>query len=66
MLDVDSLRYAEEVEQYEVDSVPHFLFLDAKGQSQGEIVGRFPEQAFRDNLQALADRAPQLPYAHMR
>jgi hypothetical protein len=41
------------------------VFLDNKGKSEGQVVGRFPKQALRANVQALSVGETKLPYAKL-
>ena len=48
--------------EYDVDGIPHFVFLDAAGRKQGQVVGRLPKEVLRSNADALVAGAA-LPYA---
>ena len=48
--------------EYDVDGIPHFVFLDAAGRKQGQVVGRLPKEVLRSNADALVSGAA-LPYA---
>ena len=48
--------------EYDVDGIPHFVFLDAQGRKQGQVVGRLPKEVLRSNADALVAGAA-LPYA---
>ena len=48
--------------EYDVDGIPHFVFLDGSGVKRGEVIGKFPKAVLADNAEALASGAP-LPYA---
>ena len=43
--------------------VPHIVFLDEAGRSEGQVVGKFPKQALEANVQALSVGAKTLPFA---
>lgn len=47
---------------YDVDGIPHFVFLDSQGRKQGDVVGRLPKDVLQRNTDALVAAAP-LPYA---
>lgn len=46
---------------YDVDGIPHFVFLDAQGRRQGDVVGRLPKDVLQRNVDALVKGAA-LPY----
>jgi hypothetical protein len=48
--------------KYRVDGIPHFLFLDQKGEHVAESVGDTPIQIMSSNLTALI-MGSTLPYA---
>ena len=48
--------------EFDVDGIPHFVFLDAQGVKQGEVIGKFPSSLLSANASALAAAQP-LPYA---
>jgi hypothetical protein len=48
--------------EYDVDGIPHFIFLDGAGRKQGQVVGRLPKEVLRSNADALVSGAA-LPYA---
>ena len=53
------------MDQYGVDGIPHIVFLDKRGKSEGRVVGRFPKQALRANVQALSVGEAKLPFAKL-
>lgn len=48
--------------EYDVDGIPHFIFLDGTGRKQGQVIGRLPKEVLRSNADALV-RGTALPYA---
>ena len=53
------------MDQYGVDGIPHLVFLDKKGNSEGQVVGKFPKQALEANVAALSDGSAALPFAKL-
>jgi thiol-disulfide isomerase/thioredoxin len=62
MLNVDNTKWLPEVLRYRVDGIPHFVFLDSKGEAIAQTLGEQPLGIIEANLNALVDGAP-LPFA---
>ena len=58
MLNVDNTKWLPELTQYRVNGIPHFEFLDGRGQSLGTAIGEQPKSILASNLTALRDEQP--------
>lgn len=62
MLNVDNSKWLPEILKYEVDGIPHFVFLDGTGSAIAQSIGEQPRSVLDANLLALA-QGNDLPYA---
>ena len=44
MLNVDNPAWTGEKREYRVSGIPHFVFLDDRGQARGAAIGKLPKQ----------------------
>lgn len=65
MLNVDNTKWEQELDEFGVEGIPHFAFLDKDGNEEGNVVGRLPKQYFLENVAALADGEPTIPHARI-
>lgn len=62
MLNVDNTKWLPEMLKYRVDGIPHFVFLNSKGEAIAQTIGEQPRTVMATNLEALVAGLP-LPYA---
>ncbi|KAF3438863.1 hypothetical protein FNV43_RR17138 [Rhamnella rubrinervis] len=65
MLNVDNTRWEQELDEFGVEGIPHFAFLDRKGNEEGNVVGRLPRQYLLENVDALARGEVSIPHARI-
>ncbi|KAG0483812.1 hypothetical protein HPP92_011896 [Vanilla planifolia] len=65
MLNVDNTKWEQELDEFGVEGIPHFSFLDRNGNEEGNMVGRLPKQYLLENLEALANGASSVPHARV-
>jgi thiol:disulfide interchange protein len=64
LLDVDNSRWLPELRQFEVDGIPHFVFIDQNKAVKGEAIGFVPKEMMAENLEALIKRE-DLPHSNI-
>lgn len=65
MLNVDNTKWEQEIDEFGVEGIPHFAFLDKDGNEQGSVVGKLPRQFFFENVDALARGSDSIPHARL-
>ncbi|MBR8830004.1 MAG: hypothetical protein N5P05_003339 [Chroococcopsis gigantea SAG 12.99] len=63
MLNVDNSKWLPEILRYRVDGIPHFVFIDGKGETIAQSIGEQPKSVLQANLDALLTNSP-LPFAN--
>ncbi|MBW4595285.1 MAG: thioredoxin family protein [Brasilonema angustatum HA4187-MV1] len=62
MLNVDNTKWLPEMLKYRVDGIPHFVYMNQKGEAIAQAIGDQPRTILSSNLEALVAASP-LPYA---
>ncbi|XP_028947378.1 thioredoxin-like protein HCF164, chloroplastic isoform X2 [Malus domestica] len=65
MLNVDNTKWEQELDEFGVEGIPHFAFLDKAGNEEGNVVGRLPEKYLLENVDALARGEASIPHARV-
>ena len=65
MLNVDNTKWEQELDEFGVEGIPHFAFLDRNGNEEGNVVGRLPKQYLTENVDALARGEASIPHARV-
>ncbi|KVI02634.1 Thioredoxin, partial [Cynara cardunculus var. scolymus] len=65
MLNVDNTKWEQELDEFGVEGIPHFAFLDGNGNEEGNVVGKLPRKYFLENIDALATGKPSIPHARL-
>ncbi len=61
MLNVDNEKWLPEILHYRVDGIPHFVYMDQKGNAIAQAIGEQPRSIVEENLLALSTGA-ELPH----
>ncbi|KAE8716644.1 HCF164 protein [Hibiscus syriacus] len=62
MLNVDNTKWEQELDEFGVEGIPHFAFLDKEGNEEGNVVGKLPRKYFLENVEALARGEASVPH----
>lgn len=65
MLNVDNTKWEQELDEFGVEGIPHFAFLDKNGNEEGNVVGKLPKKYFMENIDALATGKSSIPHARV-
>ncbi|KAG2240759.1 hypothetical protein Bca52824_090504 [Brassica carinata] len=59
----DNTEWEQELDEFGVEGILHFAFLDRQGNEEGNVVGRLPRQYLVENVNALAAGKQSIPHA---
>ena len=62
MLNVDNTKWLPEVTEYNIDGIPHFVFIDRSGKALAQAIGEPPRTVLAENLDALIANHTSLPH----
>ncbi|CAN0911893.1 Thioredoxin-like protein HCF164, chloroplastic [Linum grandiflorum] len=65
MLNVDNTKWEQELDEFGVEGIPHFAFLDRDGNEEGNVVGKLPRRYLQENVEALASGEATVPHARI-
>jgi len=66
MMNIDNVKWTQEMDDYDVDGIPHLEFLDKDNLSKGALIGKFPKEVLIANIESLKTGEEKLPYAKQR
>jgi thiol-disulfide isomerase/thioredoxin len=64
MLNVDNSKWLPEVDRFEVDGIPHFVFLGKDNSILGSAIGAIPHDILVENLEAMVSEQT-LPHVRL-
>ncbi|TYG79916.1 hypothetical protein ES288_D02G175400v1 [Gossypium darwinii] len=58
-------RFRDQLDEFGVEGIPHFAFLDKNGNEEGNVAGRLPRKYLQENVDALARGEASVPHARV-